>query len=107
MYPETFGKFWFQYLENHRHRATRMTHFFGTVGGAFVVGIAFLTWHPLFVLVGVFIPYGSSWYGHYRWEGKPPVTLQHPVWAIRGDIELCRLMFTRGIDAELRKLKSS
>ncbi|MDA8195561.1 MAG: DUF962 domain-containing protein [Thermaerobacter sp.] len=103
----SFGEFWLYYLEQHRHPGTRLAHFFGTAGGLMVAVVALLTWHPLFVVIGLVIPYSASWFGHFRVEHNRPATFSHPIWSVRADLDLCRLMLTRGLSAELRKLKSS
>jgi hypothetical protein len=99
----TFEEFWPFYVSQHGLPATRALHFAGTtmVLVALVVGAARLSlWSlPAAAVLG----YGPAWIGHFFFEKNRPATFTHPLWSLRGDFRMWRLMLRGKMGPEVER----
>jgi hypothetical protein len=100
-----FYAFWLDYLKQHELLATRIWHFVGTSAAIVSVLLAILTWSWLYLLTAIVVSYGCSFMGHFMVEKNRPVTLRHPVWSLRADLLMYRLMLTRGLTESINTFK--
>ena len=99
----TYDDFFPYYVSQHSKPATRWVHFAGTHAGA-VVGITgMLCRKPLLLAAAPVISYGIAWWSHFFIEKNKPATFGHPLWSLRGDLDMIRRMW-QGRDAELTAL---
>jgi hypothetical protein len=87
----SYEEFWPFYVSQHRHPTNRRLHFVGTtlVLASFVAGV-FVS--PLFFLAAPVVGYGFAWVGHFAFEKNKPATFTYPLWSLRGDFRMYRLM---------------
>lgn len=88
-----FEEFWPHYLEQHRHPISRVLHLTGTALALGFLGLAF-TVSPAWGLAAPLGGYGLAWLGHFAFERNRPATFQHPLWSLRADFRMFRLMLT-------------
>jgi len=88
----TFEEFWPFYVSQHRRPSTRALHFAGTtmVLGALLAAVALRSWWWL--LAAPVLGYGPAWVGHFFFEKNRPATFTYPLWSLRGDNRMWRLM---------------
>ena len=96
-----FDEFWPFYVSQHRNPTCRLLHFSGTSLGLTCLALSPL-WPPLALLAPV-VGYGFSWVGHFFFEGNRPATFRHPLWSLRGDFRMLRLMLSGGMSPELAR----
>jgi hypothetical protein len=87
----TYEEFWPFYVSQHLHRTNRQLHFIGTslvlaaLVASLLVSLAWLAAAP-------FAGYGFAWVGHFFFEKNRPATFTYPLWSLRGDFRMYRLM---------------
>ena len=85
---QSFDEFYPFYLEEHRLRGTRITHFIGTTGFFILLATAILSGNWWFLLFGIVFAYGWAWIGHFFIEKNKPATFQYPLWSLLSDFKL-------------------
>lgn len=100
-----FYAFWLEYLKEHELLATRLWHFVGTSAGIISMLLAIISWHWVYLLTAIIVSYGCSWMAHFVVEGNRPVTFRHPLWSMRADLLMFRLMLTRGLTEGVNSFK--
>ncbi len=93
-----FEEFWPYYLGEHSLASTRQLHFVGTTVGLTLLSVGHWAEAPL-------IAYGCAWIGHFFFEKNKPATFRHPLWSLRGDFRMYRLMLLGELDAEVARLR--
>jgi hypothetical protein len=84
----SFREFYGFYLGEHRNRTSRRLHVAGTLLalllalGALASGRRTLLWAV--PLAG----YGFAWVGHFFFERNSPATFRHPLYSLRGDLQM-------------------
>ena len=98
----SYEEFWPFYVSQHRHATCRRLHFAGTtlVLASFVAGV-FVS--PLFFLAAPIFGYGFAWLGHFAFEKNRPATFTYPLWSLRGDFRMYRLMLLGRMTPELER----
>jgi hypothetical protein len=102
----TFGSyrdFFPFYVGQHSRPATRWFHFAGTHLGALAASAALVARRPAGVLAFPVIAYGMAWYSHLAIERNRPATFGHPLWSLRGDLQMIAMMW-QGRDDELTRI---
>ncbi|PCH69444.1 MAG: hypothetical protein COC01_01460 [Bacteroidetes bacterium] len=84
---KTMKEFYPYYLEEHRKRGTRITHFVGTTLFFVFLVLAFVktAW---FFIPTVMVPYAFAWVGHFFIEKNKPATFQYPLFSLASDFKL-------------------
>jgi hypothetical protein len=100
---QSFEEFFPYYVGEHSKSATRWMHFAGTHLGAAagVTAVATGRWAGLAAFP--VIAYGMAWFSHFVIEGNKPATFGHPLWSLRGDGRMLRMMWA-GRNAELGRI---
>jgi hypothetical protein len=102
----TFEEFWPYYVAQHTEPANRALHFLGTsLAMAALVTAATLA-QPLWLLLVPLGEYGPAWIGHTAVEKNRPATFRHPLWSLRGDLRMYRLMWMARMEPELDRARS-
>ena len=91
------------YVSQHSQPATRWLHFAGLHLGGLAASAALLSRRPAGVLALPALGYGFAWYSHYAIEKNRPATLGHPLWSLRGDVQMIAMMW-QGRDDELTRI---
>jgi len=99
----SYEEFWPFYVAQHRNPANRGLHFVGTT---LVLGCALLAiWNPWFLAAAPVAGYGFAWVGHLFFEHNRPATFTHPVWSLRGDFRMYRLVLLGRMRPELERAR--
>lgn len=101
----TYEEFWPFYVAQHRAPSTRRLHFAGTtlVLASLAAGLLLSPWWFLGMpLAG----YGFAWLGHFGFEHNRPATFTYPLWSLRGDFRMYRLMWLGRMDREVARARS-
>jgi len=85
---KTFHEFYPYYLDEHRKKGTRITHFIGTTFFFIFLALAIVQLNPWFLLPTVIVPYAFAWVGHFFIEKNKPATFQYPWMSLKGDFKL-------------------
>jgi len=99
---DSFEEFWPYYVSEHRQPATRALHFAGTTLVLASLALAFLVsawWLAAAPLGG----YACAWVGHFFVEKNRPATFTYPLWSLRGDFRMFRLMLLGRMGPELER----
>jgi hypothetical protein len=103
--PERLGSyeaFWPFYVAQHSNRTNRRLHFIGTSLGLMALAASLLV-SPLWLLAAPVAGYGCAWVGHFAFEKNRPATFTYPLWSLRGDLRMFRLMLLGKMDAEVQR----
>ena len=98
----TYEEFWPYYVAQHRKNSTRWLHFLGTTGVIGCAAAAALV-APGWLLAMPLAGYGFAWLGHFGFEKNRPATFTYPLWALRGDFRMYRLMLLGRMGPEIEK----
>jgi hypothetical protein len=101
----SFEDFWPFYVARHVHPVNRALHFLGTSLVLGVLAAAISLGEPLWLLAVPVAGYGPAWVGHLLFEGNEPATFEHPVWSLRGDLRMYRLMWMARMEPELARAR--
>lgn len=99
--PESFEEFWPFYVSQHLDPTNRALHFAGTTLALGCLAAAPLV--PPAALAAPVAGYGLAWIGHFVFEKNKPATFGNPLWSLRGDFRMWRLMLTGKMGAELER----
>jgi hypothetical protein len=97
--PTTFEEFWPYYVSQHQNATSRRLHFVGTT-----LALSAIAASPLFPPLLAAAPvagYGCAWVGHFVFEKNVPATFGNPLWSLRGDMRMYKLMWQGKMDAEV------
>jgi hypothetical protein len=100
-----YQEFWPFYLSQHSKRSTRAWHFVGTSFVFVFLIAALITLNFWLVLLAPVTAYAFAWFSHFFIEGNKPATFGHPIWSLRADFRMYRLMLLGKLDKELEKFK--
>ncbi|MFN2451187.1 MAG: Mpo1-like protein [Candidatus Dormibacteria bacterium] len=95
-----YNDFFPHYVAQHSRRATRWVHFAGTHSGAVLAIAGARGRRPGLLAAAPVTAYGAAWLSHALIERNRPATFGHPLWSLRGDLQMLVMMW-RGRDAEL------
>jgi hypothetical protein len=101
--PQSFDEFWPYYVSQHLNPTCRALHFVGTSLALGCVALAPL--RPSALLAAPVFGYGFAWAGHFLFEKNRPATFGNPLWSLRGDLRMWRLMLTRKMEPELARAR--
>jgi hypothetical protein len=100
----SFEAFWPYYLQEHGNPKNRTLHMFGTSASLGVVGVALLRRKPALLPLALVAGYAPAWVGHFFIEKNRPATFKYPLWSLRGDFRMNRMMWSGELHNELRRL---
>ena len=100
----TFEAFWPYYVGEHRLPLNRMLHAFGTLTALLVGLSALVSLDPKLIPAALVCGYGPAWLGHFVLEKNRPATLTYPLYSLRGDFRMVRLMLLGRMEAEIARL---
>jgi len=101
---QSYEEFWPFYLSQHSKKSTRAWHFVGTSFVFICLIAAIVLLNGWFILLAPVIAYGFAWFSHYVFEGNKPATFGHPVWSLRADFRMYRLILFGQLKKELNEL---
>lgn len=101
----SFEDFWPFYVAQHVHPVNRALHFLGTSLVLGACAAAASMGEPLWLLAVPVAGYGPAWIGHLLFEENQPATLEHPLWSLRGDLRMYRLMWMARMEPELARAR--
>jgi hypothetical protein len=99
---QSFEEFWPYYVSQHRDPVNQRLHFTGTSLVWICLALARLDsarWLGAALVLG----YGFAWLGHFFFEKNRPATFSYPLWSLRGDFRMYRLMLFGGLDRDLER----
>lgn len=105
--PASFEEFWPGYLRAHSSPTTRAFHIGGTAVGLACAALAIAKGQPRFAVAGVVTAYAAAWAGHALVERNVPKTFSHPLWSLRGDLRMLRLVLKGELGREVEKASAS
>jgi len=100
----TFEDFWPYYVRAHSNKLNRNIHFVGTSSAMALVGLGVLTRRVTPVLLAPVVGYGFAWFGHFVIEGNVPATFGHPLWSLKADLKMWRMILEGTMDAEVERV---
>lgn len=96
----TYEEFWPFYVSQHLNPTNRALHFAGTSLVLAALAAAVLA-SPWWLAAAPFAGYGFAWVGHFFFEKNRPATFSYPLWSLRGDFRMYRLMLLGRMGPEL------
>lgn len=98
----SYEEFWPYYVSEHSRLSTRTLHFVGTalVLGCLLAGVLVSAW---WFLAAPFAGYGFAWAGHFFFEKNRPATFTYPLWSLRGDFRMFRMILLGRMGPELER----
>ena len=103
---KSFEEFWPFYVAQHGQASTRALHFAGTtmVLGSLAAAAVLTPWAAMAAPV---LGYGPAWIGHFFFEKNRPATFTYPLWSLRGDFRMYRLMLTGAMGPEVERARQA
>jgi hypothetical protein len=101
---ESFDEFWPHYLAEHSDPTNRLLHAIGTSAALVTAAIGVAKKNPKLIALAPLLGYGPAWVGHFLVEKNRPASFQHPLWSLRGDLKMLRLIVGDQIDEEMLRL---
>jgi hypothetical protein len=101
----SFEEFWPFYVAQHLSPINQRLHFVGTtlVLASVLAGLfATRRWFALAPIAG----YGFAWVGHFVFEKNRPATFTYPLWSLRGDFRMYRLMLLGRMQEEVVRARA-
>ncbi len=99
---QSYEEFWHFYLSQHLDPTCRALHFGGT---SVVIALAAASLlQPWLLAVAPVAGYGPAWVGHFIFERNRPATFTYPLWSLRADFRMYRMILTRRLPGELKRL---
>jgi hypothetical protein len=102
--PRTYEEFWPFYVSQHLRPATRRLHFAGTTGVLACLAAAVVD-SPWWVAAAPLAGYAPAWLGHFGFEHNRPATFRYPLWSLRGDFRMYRLMWLGRMAPEIERAR--
>jgi len=99
----TYEEFWPYYVSQHMNPTCRALHFVGTALVIACIVAAVLLLSRRFLLAALVAGYGFAWVGHFFFEKNKPATFTHPLWSLRGDFRMFRLMLLGRMGPEIAR----
>jgi hypothetical protein len=99
----SYEEYFPHYVGQHSQPGTRWLHFAGVHLGALAAAAALVARRPAGILALPVIGYGLAWYSHLVIEKNRPATFGHPLWSLRGDLQMVSMMW-QGRDDELTRI---
>lgn len=100
---QSFEEFWPFYVSQHLNPISRKLHFVGTSLALGCLAVAPL--RPSALLLAPVVGYGFAWLGHAVFEKNRPATFTYPLWSLRGDFRMWRMMLTGKMEPELARAR--
>lgn len=98
----TYEEFWPYYVSEHSRPTTRTLHFVGTALVLACVALGLLV-SPWWMLAAPLAGYGFAWVGHFFFERNRPATFTYPLWSLRADFRMFRLILLGRMRPELER----
>ena len=101
---KSYEEFWPFYVSQHLAPTNQKLHFVGTslVLLCLTLGIVQSpTWLALAPVAG----YGFAWLGHLAFERNRPATFTYPLWSLRGDFRMYRLLLLGRLEPEIARAR--
>ena len=98
----TYEDFWPFYVSQHLSATCRALNFVGTTLVWTTLALAVLD-RPRWLLATPLFGYGFAWIGHFFFERNRPATFRYPLWSLRGDFRMYRLMLLRRMRPEIAR----
>ena len=98
---KSFADFWPHYLNSHAQRETRLLHVCGLILAGLSVFKAVISLKIGWIFLAPVVGYGFAWFAHAFVEENLPATFEHPLWSLRGDLEILKLWVMGQLEAEL------
>lgn len=102
-----FEEFWPYYVAQHADPVNRALHFLGTSLAVATAAAALTLGQPLGLLFVPVVGYTPAWIGHFFVEKNRPTTFRHPLWSLRGDARMYRLMWMARMEPEIARVRAS
>jgi len=84
----SFKSFYPFYLKQHLNPINRALHFFGLLLLIVLSCLFALRGDFLYIPLSLVPSYMLSWIGHYFFEKNKPATFNHPIYSVRGDVQM-------------------
>ena len=101
---EDFEEFWPHYVAEHSNPLTRLMHAAGTTGAIATAIAALVKREPKWLALVPLLGYGPAWASHAFVEKNKPATFDHPVWSLRADLRMYKLMINGEMEEEMYRL---
>jgi hypothetical protein len=80
-------------------------HLLATIVGALICMLGLVKGQTLWLPAGLLVAYAISIPSHLLIEGNWPTAARHPIWSALADIQMCALLVTGRMGAEMRRLQ--
>ena len=98
----SYEAFWPFYVSQHLDPRNRLLHFLG-VTLAIAALVASILQSSYWLVAVPIAGYGFAWLGHFFAERNKPATFTYPLWSLRGDLRMYRLMCLGRLGPEIAR----
>jgi hypothetical protein len=103
--PRRYREFWPIYVRAHTRVGTQRMHLLATIVGATCSFAGLANDEMLSVPLGIAVAFAIALASHRMIEGNWPTAGRHPLWSAMADLEMCALLVTGRMGAEMRRLE--
>ncbi|MBR2537487.1 MAG: DUF962 domain-containing protein [Hyphomicrobium sp.] len=98
-----FDDFWLDFLRAHSKPGTRAFHYAGMLAAIWLGVIFALSGHVYQLVLAILAPYVFGFASHALVEHNKPVSLKHPLYSVRGAIQMFVFWATGRLGPELAR----
>ena len=99
----SYREFWRFYLGQHRRRATRALHLFGTLLGICLLVAALILAEWRLAVASALAGYAFAWLSHIWIEKNRPATFKYPIWSLHSDFRMLGLWLMGRLHVHLQR----
>ena len=103
---ESYEEFWPYYVSEHARPSDARAPLRRHHAGARPPSRPACSVSPWWFLASPVAGYGFAWVGHFFFEKNRPATFTYPLWSLRGDFRMFRLMLLGRMAPELARAAS-
>jgi hypothetical protein len=102
----SFEEYWPEFVRQHENPRTRALHAAGAGVALGLAVAAIVKRRPLQLLIAPVVGYAIAWSGHVLFERNRPTSLDHPLYAVAGNLKMIGKMLLGQMSQEAERIRA-